>query len=308
MRNAFTLVELLAVIAILVLLITLLLPTLSGARDLAERAKCMDNYRQIGVAFQGFAASHMERGPGKAYNFRPGVTNRGNWFISDGNICTGGEDWMSMVENEYFHTDTSGSHYVTRLSRYFPVRNTPAAGGWDPYHPDMQMRKQQLVCPTVRVSTFNGQCEMCVCADFVGGERRGFNGLDDANDPLEGPYGLRVTPPPAMSSTNSTPWSFYSLGPRYVNFPDPARQWSIWESCGGNSPTDQVLDYNADNSAGPYLNDIRFNGVSWIGHNGQYAFRHYNRTGVVLKYDGHVDTFTTTDPIQAKALYLYKLP
>lgn len=48
--NSFTLIELLVVISIIGLLIALLLPALSRARELGRRAVCMSNAKQQGVA------------------------------------------------------------------------------------------------------------------------------------------------------------------------------------------------------------------------------------------------------------------
>ena len=57
-RTAFTLVELLIVLAIIAVLAALLVPALGRARVLARRVKCMANQRSLAQGVQTFAAEH----------------------------------------------------------------------------------------------------------------------------------------------------------------------------------------------------------------------------------------------------------
>lgn len=62
-RHAFTLIELLTVMAIVAVLAGLLLPVLSAARARAREAACLSNVHEIGIAIMSYVADYRDRLP-----------------------------------------------------------------------------------------------------------------------------------------------------------------------------------------------------------------------------------------------------
>ena len=94
-RHAFTLIEMLLVVALLSLLISLLLPMLGGARDYGHQAVCMNNLRQAGIGFGHYAADSQRYtpGPNTSGYYLKGVNPTNTESATTDPITA--DDWMS---------------------------------------------------------------------------------------------------------------------------------------------------------------------------------------------------------------------
>jgi prepilin-type N-terminal cleavage/methylation domain-containing protein/prepilin-type processing-associated H-X9-DG protein len=89
-RHAFTLVELLVVMAVIGMLVGLLLPAVQAARESAARSQCSNNLKQIGLALHAYHDSKHVFPPGYVdRNTNPNVT-------PDGDLGPGW-GWASML-------------------------------------------------------------------------------------------------------------------------------------------------------------------------------------------------------------------
>ncbi len=82
-RLAFTLVELLVVIAIIAVLVAILLPVLSRAKEQSRGVVCQSNQRQLAAAFLLFAQDHKGHLPGAFHDRGDSIPWRTDWLLGD---------------------------------------------------------------------------------------------------------------------------------------------------------------------------------------------------------------------------------
>ena len=120
-KSGFTLVELLVVIGIIALLIGILLPALSKAREQANMVKCSSNLRQIGQAIAIYETNYAGVLPPS--NFYVGLAISGAGVQTPATPTSGYVHWSSLL-------------FASNLAQYDP--RFYSASGWEMFQcPDL---------------------------------------------------------------------------------------------------------------------------------------------------------------------------
>jgi len=77
----FTLIELLVVIAIIAILVAMLLPALVAAKRSAQRTSCLNNLRQLNIAWNLYAGDHAEALPLNGYGTPEELGDQRLWVL-----------------------------------------------------------------------------------------------------------------------------------------------------------------------------------------------------------------------------------
>lgn len=107
-QRAFTLIELLVVIAIIAILAAILFPVFARARNRANMAKCLNNLKQLGVAFGMYTDDNRGQLPGAWADDR---IPQNNWAG-----CMGPSRWTYIERGQLYPYTRNAGIYICPLS------------------------------------------------------------------------------------------------------------------------------------------------------------------------------------------------
>jgi len=284
-RRAYTLIELIVVVSIIMILVAILVPVVSNAREQAKTMLCAANMHEISALVNEFASMHDDRGPGENCT----------WVGPGPSYLVHGSHWYDLLNDEVLGRGKASSSVTTPYGVAGESANTDAALG-------NTTSLKALSCPNYLVyhKPLDGlpalNLPFSFNFDLTGGQN--FSGA-----PAWGIYGIRCDPKQYPSTVypynDATHPGTYSLGPKYIRF--GSNQILLCESDNTNFGLTSV---GGRTTVGVTLGDSVASRPPYSGNNGCVSFRHpYYKKANFLHFDGHVDMLTPADDVYSVRMY-----
>jgi len=225
-RKAFTLIELLVVVAIIALLISILLPSLARARELAKRTACAANLSGIGKALATYANENEQRWPIVAHTEFTGATYSGLTSVS--------------------HVQNTGTNRTTNSALQANIQNqvSVARSFWMLVR-DGATAPKQFVCPSSSTDSTAADDNPELYFDFPGGKYLSY-GMQVPYAPVAKPSMDMADPSRMAGAADKGPYSgpLEGYGGTAPSPIDPPSTLTI------DSPADDWAKYNSPNHGG----------------------------------------------------------
>ncbi|QDU59488.1 hypothetical protein Pan216_03160 [Planctomycetes bacterium Pan216] len=166
-RRAFTLVELLVVIAVIGVLVSLLLPAVQQAREAARRSQCANKLRQLAVALHSYAETHQVLPPSSVNRGR--LSCPGGLDVASDSAGWGRAPWTVLVL-PYLEQQQMYEQFNLEQSFAQHRGQSNSSTAFDANRVAQRMLNTSFVCPSNPIaSAANEANESCYLAVMGGG-------------------------------------------------------------------------------------------------------------------------------------------